>query len=140
MSMSTTKTYSELRTLSSFEERFEYLKLNGVVGKETFGRNRYLNQNLYQRSVKWKSVRNMVIVRDNACDLGLIGYDIFGQLFVHHINPITIEDIENDSDCLYDPNNLICTSFRTHNAIHYGDAKLLSLDFKERQQGDTKLW
>lgn len=138
--MNNIKTYSELCSLNSFEERFRYLKLNGIVGKETFGRNRYLNQYLYQRSVKWKSARDIVIIRDNACDLGLTGYEVVGQLIVHHINPVTIEDIEDDNDCLYDPNNLICTSFRTHNAIHYGDAKLLSLDFKERRQGDTKLW
>jgi hypothetical protein len=133
------KSYRELRSLRTFEERFSYLKLGGVVGRETFGFERYLNQTLY-RSAEWKHVRRDVIVRDNSCDLGVRDREIFGRIIVHHINPITIEDIELGRDCIFDPDNLICTSHNTSNAIHYGDASMLITLSQERRKGDTQLW
>jgi len=133
------KTYSEMRTLSSFEDRYEYLKLGGIVGQATFGFDRYINQILYN-SGPWRNLRDEIIVRDNACDLGIEGHDLYGGIIVHHIVPITIEDIENGNDCVYDPNNLICTSLNTHNAIHYGDSSLLIQLPKSRSKGDTTLW
>lgn len=134
------KTYSELITLPTFEERYRYLKLNGLVGKETFGFDRYLNQYLYQRSPKWKSSRNFVIVRDNGCDLAMEGHEIYGKIIVHHMNPITIEDIEKETDILFDPEFLICTMHNTHNAIHYGDEGLLVTAPIERTRFDTCPW
>jgi hypothetical protein len=133
------RTYSELIRLRTFEERFEYLKLGGVVGRETFGFERYVNQTFY-RSREWKHVRREVIIRDNGCDLAFDGLSIFGKVIVHHINPITIEDIEEGRDCIFDMQNLICTSHNTSNAIHYGDASLLSKTHVERTRGDTRLW
>lgn len=133
------KSYRELRRLRTFEERFEYLKLGGHVGRETFGFDRHLNQSFYL-SREWKQCRNSIIVRDNACDLGIIGREIYGRIIVHHINPMTIEDIELARDCMFDPDNLICTSHNTSNAIHYGDASLLTRLPQERQKGDTQLW
>lgn len=138
--MSTIKCYSELSTLGSFEDRFNYLKLSGAVGFPTFKNLRYLNQNLYQRSKRWKSARDVVVIRDNSCDLGIVGRDIFDKILVHHMNPLTPEDILQDSDVIYDPEFLICTSFRTHNAIHYGDQKLLFPSYVERSPRDTILW
>lgn len=134
------KTYSELIALPTFEERYRYLKLGGKVGADTFGHDRYLNQMMYQRSPKWKEARRQVILRDNGCDLGIEDREINGKLFVHHMNPITIKDIEEESDFLYNPEYLICTSHNTHNAIHYGDESLLITAPPERSPNDTCPW
>ena len=132
--------YSELITLPTFEERYRYLRKFGIVGEETFGSHRYLNQTLY-RSPEWRRVRNKVIVRDNGCDLGLEGYEIGDRVYIHHINPITEKDILDRSPVIFDMDNLICVSFNTHQAIHYGDESLLPIiSFTERMPGDTKLW
>lgn len=133
------KTYTELSKLSTFEERYRYLRLNGTVGEETFGFDRYLNQVFY-RSQKWKSVRDYVIVRDNGCDLGIEGHDIYGKIIIHHMNPITIDDIERESSYLLDPEFLITTMINTHNAIHYGDESLLITAPIERRKNDTCPW
>lgn len=133
------KTYSELRRLRTFEERFEYLALGGRVGHETFGRDRYLNQDFY-RSAEWKLSRRDAIVRDNGCDLGVPGLEIFDRIIVHHINPITVEDIEMGASCLFDLDNLICTSLATSNALHYGGSTYLMQRPQERRKGDTSLW
>lgn len=132
--------YSELITLPTFKERFEYLKLGGRVGRDTFGFDRYLNQQLYQRNPKWKSARDRVIIRDNGCDLGVEGHEIFGKIIVHHMNPITMDDIINERDWIFDPEFLICTIHNTHNAIHYGDERLLIDAPIERQPNDTCPW
>lgn len=137
--MNILKSYRELRRLKTFEERFNYLKIGGVVGKQTFGFERYLNQNFY-RSTEWRQTRRDVIVRDNGCDLGISDREIFGRVIIHHINPITIEDIELGRDCIFDHDNLICTSHDTSNAIHYGNAALLPTLPQERRKGDTLLW
>lgn len=134
------KSYSELITLPTFEERFKYLKLGGRVGKETFGFDRYLNQHLYQRNPKWRSARDKVIIRDNGCDLGLEGYEIHGPIIVHHMNPITLDDVLNDREWIYDPEFLICTVHNTHNAIHYGDMSILNKAPIERTPFDTCPW
>ena len=134
------RTYSELVKFSSFEERYRYLRLNGIVGKETFGFDRFVNQYLYQRSQKWKRIRDQVIIRDNGCDLGVEGYDIRGSIIVHHMNPITLEDIERESEFVYDPEYLISTTHNTHNAIHYGDESLLIKAPIERTRNDTCPW
>lgn len=133
------KTYSELITLPTFEERFNYLKLEGIVGESTFGFDRYLNQNLY-KSQEWKSVRNKVIIRDNGCDLACEGYEIYGKVLIHHINPITVEDIINRNPIIFDLENLITTVHNTHNAIHYGDENLLIKGPIERTKNDTIPW
>lgn len=133
------KTYSELAQLTTFEERFEYLKLNGSVGKETFGFDRVFNQMFYA-SREWKSIRDEIIVRDNGCDLGVEGHTIYGKIFIHHINPILLKDIQTSSKYLLNPEYLICTSFPTHNAIHYGDASLLMSSPIERYKNDTCPW
>ena len=133
------RTYSELSKLETFEERFRYLQLGGVVGSETFGFDRYLNQVFY-RSKRWKSIRDQVIIRDNGCDLGVEGYDIHGRIIIHHMNPITIRDIERESEYLLDPEFLICTIHNTHNAIHYGDESLLITAPVERSMYDTCPW
>lgn len=134
------RTYSELITYSTFEQRFEYLKLNGSVGKDTFGFDRIFNQKFY-RSKEWKSVRNFVILRDNGCDLGIEGYEINNQgAYIHHLNPIVLEDIEKKTDYLLNPEFLITTTHRTHNAIHYGDKELLILSPIERTKNDTCPW
>ena len=138
--MRTIRTYSELITLPTFEDRYEYLKLNGKIGEETFGFDRYINQQLYQRSQKWKSVRDKVIIRDNGCDLSMEGYEIWGKIIIHHMNPITIEDIERESDFVLNPEYLISTSLNTHNAIHYGDENLLIKAPIERTKYDTCPW
>lgn len=140
MRTTTIRTYSELITLPTFEERFEYLKLSGRVGDETFGRDRYLNQLLYQRSDEWKASRREVILRDNGCDLGCEGYEIYGQIIVHHMNPITIDDVMNLDPKVFDPEFLISTMHRTHNAIHYGNADLLITAPIERRKNDTCPW
>lgn len=134
------RTYSELITLPTFEERFKYLQLNGAVGRDTFGFDRYLNQYIYQRSQRWKSVRDKIIVRDNGCDLGVEGYSIYGRIIIHHMNPISVEDILSDRDWVFDPEFLICVSHRTHNAIHYGDETLLPQAPIERTKNDTCPW
>lgn len=134
------KSYRELCHISSFEERFEYLKLVGRVGEDTFGRARSLNQVFYQ-SPKWKKVRDDILLRDNGCDLGMPGYETGKRAIVHHINPITEEDILEDRDCLYDPDNLITVAFDTHNAIHYGDPALMQIAVQqERRPNDTCPW
>lgn len=132
------KTYSELIQLPTFEERFEYLKLNSNVGVSTFGFDRYLNQRFYH-SEEWKRFRREIILRDNGCDLGIDGYDIFGKIIIHHMNPIPVEDITN-YDLIMNPNLVICTTHKTHNAIHFGDSKKIEPLFYERKYGDTKLW
>jgi hypothetical protein len=133
------KSYRELRRLPTFEERFEYLKIGGGVGKETFGFERYLNQQLYH-SGEWRLTRKDIIIRDNGCDLGVPDRVIFGRIIIHHINPLTIEDIERGAKCIFDPNNLICMSHNTSNAIHYGNASLLTQLPQERRKGDTCPW
>lgn len=133
------KSYRELRQIDSFEERFRYLRLYGVVGEDTFGFNRYVNQTFY-RSSDWKSIRNQVIIRDNGCDLGIVDRPILHRVQIHHINPVTIEQLENEDPILFDMDNLICTSVLTHRAIHYGDESLLMEDYTPRRAGDTKLW
>lgn len=140
MSMNNIRTYSELITLPTFEERFNYLKLDGLVGQETFGYDRYLNQHLYQRNPRWKKARDKVIIRDDGCDLGVEGFEIYGKIIVHHMNPITMDDILNDRDWIYDPEFLICTVHNTHNAIHYGDEKLLMTAPIVRTKNDTCPW
>lgn len=134
------RTYSELSKLTTFKERFNYLSLNGQVGKDTFGFDRIFNQKFYT-SKEWRHIRDLVIVRDNGCDLGIEGYDIAGQnLIIHHINPISLEDIESKSDILLNPEYLITTTHNTHNAIHYGDDKLLITGPIQRSKNDTCPW
>ena len=139
MTTTNIRTYSELIQLPTFEERFDYLRLDGVVGKDTFGFDRYLNQQFY-RSSEWKRIRNQVIVRDNGCDLGIDEYEIHGRILIHHMNPISIEDLRYMSDLLMNPEYLICVSHRTHNAIHYGDESLIVTAPIERSQNDTCPW
>lgn len=133
------RTYSELITFPTFEERFKYLQLNGQVGESTFGFDRYMNQVFY-RSQKWKSIRDFVIIRDCGCDLGVEGYDIHGKIIIHHMNPLSMRDIETESDFLLNPDFLICTTHNTHNAIHYGDENLLVTASIERTKNDTCPW
>lgn len=133
------RTYSELITLPTFEERFAYLQLNGKIGQDTFGFDRYLNQMFY-KSKEWKKVRNHVIVRDCGCDLGIEGREIRGNILIHHINPIEKDDIANSTIYLLDPEFLICTSKNTHDAIHYGDEELLIKDPIGRRKNDTCPW
>ena len=133
------RTYSELITIPTFEERFEYLKLKGSVGKDTFGYDRYLNQVLY-RSPEWKRLRNKIIIRDCGCDLACDGYDIYGKVLIHHLNPITVEDVLARSRKVFDPDNLVCVSHSTHNAIHYGDVDLLVTGPIIRTKNDTCPW
>lgn len=133
------RTYSELCKLPTFKDRFNYLSLDGLVGQDTFGFERYLNQRFY-RSKEWKQLRNKIIVRDNGCDLGINGREIFGRVIIHHMNPVGVEDIENASEYLLNPEYLICVSHLTHNAIHYGDESIFPEEFVERSPGDTKLW
>ena len=133
------RTYSELITIPTFKERFEYLRLDGKVGEETFGFDRYLNQSFY-KSPEWRSVRDFVIIRDCGCDLAIEGHKIFGKILVHHMNPIRIADIVNRSEYLLDPEYLICTIKNTHDAIHYGDSSLLITEPIERTKNDTCPW
>lgn len=137
--MAKIRSYSQLRRLETFEERFDYLKLGGEVGAVTFGFDRWINQQFY-KSKEWRDARNHVIVRDNGCDLGIPGHEIFGGLIVHHINPMSAEDIEHGEEWIFNPDFLITTSHDTHNAIHYGDSSLLPRGPIIRQAGDTKLW
>lgn len=139
MKMKNIRTYSELLKLHSFEERFEYLRLDGTVGEATFGFDRYLNQ-LFYRSQKWRRIKDKVIIRDMGCDLGVEGYEIYGRIIVHHMNPITIEDIESESEYLLNPEYLISTAHNTHNAIHYGDDSLLIKAPIVRTRYDTCPW
>lgn len=133
------RTYDELINIDSFEDRFEYLKIPGKVGAETFGFDRWLNQ-IFYKTKEWKRIRDEVIVRDMGCDLACKDYPIGGKIIIHHMNPICMDDIVNRSDILLNPNFLICTSHNTHNAIHYGDQNLLPKKPIERRPGDTKLW
>lgn len=133
------RTYSQLMKLKTFKERYEYLKLAGKVGESTFGYDRYLNQLLYN-SPRWKAARRKAIIRDEGCDLGHPDYEIKDMIIVHHINPITIEDIENENEDIYNLENLICCTDRTHKAIHYGDERLLPQLPIERRPGDTCPW
>lgn len=134
-----TKCYSELIKLPTFEERFNYLKCNGKVGEPTFAAERYLNQSFYN-SEDWKPIRRKIIVRDSGRDMALEGFDIFGTVIVHHINPITIEDLEEMRPCVTNPENLVCVSVLTHNAIHYSDMSLLPALPNERKPNDTIPW
>lgn len=137
--MSRIRTYSELRRLETFEERYRYLALRGVLGESTFGFDRWMNQEFYH-SYEWKSARDQVIVRDNGCDLGVLGYEIHSGLLVHHMNPMSASDLEHGGGWTIDPQFLITTSLRTHNAIHYGDESLLPRGPVVRKPGDTALW
>ena len=139
VTMMNIRTYSELIAFPTFEERFKYLQLNGQVGESTFGFDRYMNQVFY-RSQKWKSIRDFVIIRDCGCDLGVEGYDIHGKIIIHHMNPLSMRDIETESDFLLNPDFLICTTHNTHNAIHYGDENLLVTAPIERTKNDTCPW
>ncbi len=133
------RTYSELIKLETFEERFDYLKLSGEVGTETFGFNRYLNQ-IFYRSPEWRKLRRHIIIRDNGCDLGVEGYDIFGKIIIHHMNPVCYDDVLNRNPQIMDPEYLISASNLTHQAIHYSDEDILPKLPVERKPGDTKLW
>ena len=133
------RTYSELILLPSFKERFRYLKLDGVVGNETFGYERWLNQELYH-SAEWKRFRDQILIRDNGCDLGVEGFEIRGAAIIHHLNPISFDDILHRNPCVFDPENAVCTQLRTHNAIHYGDERLLVITPTERTPNDTCPW
>ena len=139
MVMMIIKTYSELISIPTYEERFDYLKLEGVVGKDTFGYDRYLNQAFYN-SPEWKRFRRDIIIRDNGCDLACEGYEIRGKIILHHINPLTHDDLINRREVLFDPENIICVTHNTHNAIHYGDANLLITGPIERTANDTCPW
>jgi hypothetical protein len=139
MTMTRLRTYSELRRIDDFEERYRYLALRGEVGAITFGFDRYINQMFYT-SREWRNLRQAVIVRDNGCDLGIPGYEIHNRLTIHHMNVMTPDDVANADNSILDPEFLITTTHRTHNAIHYGDEKLLPKPFAERRRGDTKLW
>lgn len=133
------RTYKELRRLETFEDRYNYLKLQGVVGASTFGFDRWMNQAFYT-SREWRLIRNHIIVRDNGCDLGIDGYEMHDRIYIHHINPMSVAHIAQGDEDTLDPEYLIATSHRTHNAIHYGDEKLLRQPLVPRSAGDTKLW
>lgn len=134
------KTYSELIQIPSYIERYRYLRIGGKAGEITFGNERYLNQLLYKSS-DWRSFRRAIILRDNGCDMAFEDYEIRGPILIHHINPITVDDILDRNDCVFDPDNVISVSKITHNAIHYGSEELLSIDeVVERQPGDTIFW
>lgn len=137
--MTKIRTYSELCQLETFELRYYYLKLGASVGERTFGFDRWINQ-LFYRSQEWKTVKDRVIVRDNGCDLGVPGFEIHSGLLVHHMNPMTLEQIKRGDECTLDPEFLITTSLQTHNAIHYGDESLLPRGPVTRKPGDTTLW
>lgn len=133
------RSYSELRRFDTFEDRYDYLQLRGEVGRSTFGFDRYLNQKFYT-SREWKQVRNQVIARDEGLDLGIDGYEIYDRIIIHHMNPMTVDDIQHGDDDILNPEFLITTTHDTHNAIHYGDRNLLRQPLVERHWGDTKLW
>lgn len=134
-----TRSYHELCRIPTFEERFRYLRLRGGVGASTFGFDRYINQQFY-RSTQWRQVRHHVIARDLGMDLGVEGYEIYDKIVIHHMNPMTVADIDDGDPSILDPEFLITTTHRTHNAIHYGDENLLTKPPVERHFGDTKLW
>jgi len=134
-----TKCYSDLLQLPTIEDRYNYLKLSGIVGKQTFGWDRHFNQKFY-RSMEWKRIRDRVIVRDNGCDLGIPGYEIRDKILIHHMNPIWIDDLKQGNPDIVNIEYLICTSEKTHQAIHYGDLSLLPQKPIIRKPGDTKLW
>lgn len=133
------RSYSEMRTYVTFEDRYAYLRLAGEVGAEVFGHDRWINQSFY-RSRQWRAVRDFVIVRDNGCDLGVPGHEVHREGLVHHINPMTPEDLVAGEEWVLDPEYLVLTTQRTHNAIHYGDASLLRQSPVARRPGDTKVW
>lgn len=137
--MNIIRTYSELITLPTYEERFQYLKLNGQVGQETFGFDRYLNQNFYHSKV-WERIRDKIILRDMGCDLGCLDREIIGNIIVHHMNPVSVNDILDMTEYLTNEDYLICTTLRTHNAIHYGDESLLITAPIERRPNDMCPW
>lgn len=134
-----TRSYSELRQIDDFEDRYKYLAIHGEVGASTFGFDRYLNQRFY-RSTEWRHVRSHIIARDQGCDLGVIGYEIHDRIYIHHMNPMTSKELKAGDESIIDPEFLISTTHRTHNAIHYGDKNLLPKLLVERRPGDTKLW
>ena len=133
------RTYTELKSLKLFQTRYDYLRLGGLVGDATFGYDRWINQMLYT-SKRWRSIRDQIIIRDGGCDLGIEGREIHDKIFIHHMNPITVEDIIEERPHVFDPEYLICTSPSTHNAIHFGDESLLLQLPIERKPGDTTLW
>ena len=133
------RTYSELILLPTFEERFRYLQLNGRVGDDTFGFDRYINQKFY-RSAEWKRIRDQIIIRDKGCDLALEGYEIYGRILIHHMNPITVKDVELSTEYLMNPEYLVCVTHNTHNAIHYGDEKQIITGPIVRTKNDTCPW
>lgn len=137
--MTKIRSYSELSKLDSFDDRYEYLRLNGEVGRSTFGFDRYINQKFYQ-SYEWKRARNIVILRDDGCDLGIPGYDIHGAILIHHINPMNVDNIIHGEEWIFDPEYLITTTQNTHNAIHFGDKMRLPKVVTARNSNDTKLW
>lgn len=137
--MSMIRTYEHLSTLPTFKERFNYLKLDGLVGHQTFGFDRYINQRFYQ-SAEWKRLRDAIIIRDGGCDLGCPEYRIYGRVLIHHLNPVTVRDFTERSELLLNPDYLVCVSHETHNAIHYGDIRQLSEAVAIRVQGDTCPW
>ena len=135
----TTKSYTELRQHTTFEDRYAYLRLYGEVGRSTYGHDRYVNQKFY-RSREWKQIREFVIVRDEGCDLGIEGFEIRRDILIHHMNPMTLDQIVHSDPDILDPEYLITTTHRTHNAIHFGDESMLPKKTTERKPGDTKLW
>lgn len=139
MTTTTTRSYSELRRIPTFLERFRYLQLNGRVGESTFGHERFVNQKFYT-SREWRQLRHEVIVRDNGCDLGVEGFEIYNKIIIHHMNPMSVNDICHGDASILDPEFLISTTLQTHNAIHYGDERQLPRQLIERRPGDTKLW
>lgn len=139
MSTMRIRSYSELRRIDSFNERYDYLQLRGEVGRSTFGFERYMNQRFYT-SREWKHIRNQVIARDEGMDLGIEGYEIYDRIIIHHMNPMTPEHLKHGDEDILNPEYLITTTHRTHNAIHYGDRSLLPQPLVERQRGDTQLW
>jgi len=139
MMMTIVRSYNELRQIDTFEERFRYLSLKGSVGSTTFGYDRWLNQRFYT-SREWRQLRDHVIARDNGCDLGVDGYEIHDKILVHHMNPMIVDDLIAGEESIMDPNFLVVTSHRSHNAIHYGDESLLPRKYVPRERGDTRLW
>jgi hypothetical protein len=133
------RTYKELRRLNTIDDRYQYLKLRGGVGDATFGSDRWVNQRFYA-SRQWKQIRDHVILRDEGCDLGIPGYEIHERLVIHHMNPMTVRDIEDGDESILNPDYLVVVSHKTHNAIHYGDERLLPRPPIERSPGDTRLW
>lgn len=133
------RSYTELSKLKTFEERYQYLKLSGIVGEETFGRDRFLNQALYQ-CPEWISARREVVIRDNGCNLGVPGHEILDTILIHHMNPVTIEDVLNRSPHVFDPEYLICTNLITHNGIHYGKESVIQVNPIDRKPNDTSPW